>query len=216
VRNPHDDVARVVVLGRLTLFGPGALRLHDELIGVAAEWNESRTGGHLKPFSVDDDRRALQQLESILHASQTGHAQPVPDAVRHRLAASAEHDLKTLWPHVDAEADARAHDAEQKLSARGVVEAEQLTRILKNQQAVILKQLKNQLALPFDMAGPATAEERRAAQKQWDGERTSMEARLQAIEQELVTEPVRQAQGYVTALRRVAPVGVVYLWPETR
>jgi len=216
VRNPHDDVARVVVLGRLTLFGPGALRLHDELIGVAAEWNESRTGSHLKPFSVDDDRRALQQLESILHASQTGHAQPVPDAVRHRLADSAEHDLKALWLHVDAEADARAHDAEQKLSARGVVEAEQLTRILKNQQAVILKQLKNQLALPFDMAGPATAEERRAAQKQWDGERTSMEARLQAIEQELVTEPVRQAQGYVTALRRVVPVGVVYLWPETR
>ncbi len=216
VRNPHDDVARVVVLGRLTLFGPGALRLHDEVIGVAAEWNESRTGSHLKPFSVDDDRRALQQLESILHRSQTGHAQPVSDAVRHRLAASASGDLKTLWPHVEAEADARAHDAEQKLSARGVVEAEQLTRILKNQQAVILRQLKNQLALPFEQLGMGTAEERRAAQKQWEGERTSMEARLQAIESELVTEPVRQAQGYVTALRRVVPVGVVYLWPETR
>jgi len=213
VRNKHDHVARVIVLGRLTLFGPGALRLHDEVIGVAAEWNETKTGNHRKPFSVDDDRRALFMLEQIF--TETQGIGLIPQAVRDQFARAAPDDLKALWPHVDAEADARAHDAERKLRERGAKEATALERILKNQKSVIDKKLRGTVADLFD-AMPATAEEKRIAREQLKNERAWMEGRLTEIDKELRTEPLELAQAYATALRRIVPVGVVYLWPETR
>ena len=39
---------------------------------------------------------------------------------------------------------------------------------------------------------------------------------FRAIEAELRIEPQELATSYATTLRRVVPVGVVYLWPETR
>ncbi len=217
VRNKHDHVARVIVLGRLTLFGPGALRLHDELIGVAAEWNETKTGNHLKPFSVDDDRRALAMLEQIFAETQGIGLIPVP--VRDQFVRAAPSDLAALWKHVDAEADARAHEATQKLNERGTREAAALERILKNQKAVIDKKLRGTTLELFDstLVGPAaSADDKRSAKEQWRKEREYMEGRLVEIDKELRTEPLELAQAYATALRRVVPVGVVYLWPETR
>ena len=35
---PDDAIRRVVLLGRISLYGPGASRLHDEIIAVAARW----------------------------------------------------------------------------------------------------------------------------------------------------------------------------------
>ena len=214
VRNRHDDVARVLMLGRLTLFGPGAVRLHDELLGVAAEWNETHTGNHLKPFSVEDDKRALTMLEQIFTETQGAHA--IPEGIRHRFVNSAAGDMATLWKHVEAEADARAQEAAQKLAARGVKEAEALTRILKNQKSVIHSKLGGQLGFSFDQSVQSTAEERRQAQQQWATERNWMEDRLVKIDVELRDEPDELAKSYATSLRRVVPVGLVYLWPETR
>jgi ERCC4-related helicase len=213
VRNKHDHVARVIVLGRLTLFGPGALRLHDELIGVAAEWNETKTGNHLKPFSVEDDRRALSMLEQIF--TETQGIGLIPQAVRDQFVRAAPNDLKALWSHVDAEADARAHDAERKLNERATKEAAALERILKNQKSVIDKKLKGTTLELFD-AVTASAEDKRLAKEQWRNERDWMERRLTEIDRELRTEPAELAKAYATALRRIVPVGVVYLWPETR
>jgi ERCC4-related helicase len=213
VRNKHDHVARVIVLGRLTLFGPGALRLHDELIGVAAEWNETKTGNHLKPFSVDDDRRALAMLEQIF--TETQGIGLIPQAVRDMFVRTAPGDLTALWKHVDAEADARAHEATQKLSERGAKEATALERILKNQRSVIDRKLKGTTLELFDSA-QASADDKRQAKEQWKSERAWMERRLTEIDKELRTEPLELAQAYATALRRIVPVGVVYLWPETR
>ena len=214
VRNKHDHVARVIVLGRLTLFGPGALRLHDELVGVAAEWNETQTGNHLKPFSVEEDKQALGMLEQIF--SETQGIGLIPTAVRERFVRAAPAALKALWRHVRDEADARAHEAARKLTERGLKEAEALTRILKNQKAVIDKKLSGQnLEFQFDTM-PASAEARRVAKEQWRNERAAMQRRLGEIESELVTEPLELAQAYATALQRTVPVGVVYLWPQTR
>ena len=43
-----------------------------------------------------------------------------------------------------------------------------------------------------------------------------MEDRLPAIEDELVREPEAIRALYQVELRRLEPVGLVYLWPETR
>jgi hypothetical protein len=62
VRNPHDGIARVIAFGRLSLFGAGATRLHDQLVSIAAPWNETGTGNHLRPFAEEADRKALDRL----------------------------------------------------------------------------------------------------------------------------------------------------------
>jgi hypothetical protein len=42
---------RVILLGRLALYGPGAARLHEEIILVTAAWKEAERGTKpLKPF----------------------------------------------------------------------------------------------------------------------------------------------------------------------
>jgi len=48
VRTSKDSLVRVIAFGRLSLFGPGATRLHDEIISVAAQWLESGGPNHLK------------------------------------------------------------------------------------------------------------------------------------------------------------------------
>jgi hypothetical protein len=37
-----DAIPRVILLGRLSLYGPGAARLHEELIPVTARWTDPR------------------------------------------------------------------------------------------------------------------------------------------------------------------------------
>ncbi len=43
-----------------------------------------------------------------------------------------------------------------------------------------------------------------------------MERRLEAIDRELEKEPDQLKDLYHVVLRRLEPVGMVYLWPETR
>src|SRR5690606_13941119 len=42
IPSADDSIARVIVFGRLSLFGSGAARLHDRLVSVAAQWLESK------------------------------------------------------------------------------------------------------------------------------------------------------------------------------
>src|SRR5207248_10236285 len=63
-----DPVPRVIALGRLSLYGEHAARLHDELIVVAAEWKEPSVRGkaRLKPLPEDEKAETLQLLEESL------------------------------------------------------------------------------------------------------------------------------------------------------
>ena len=46
---------RVILLGRLALYGPGAARLHEEIILVTAAWKEAERGTTpLKPFGTGE------------------------------------------------------------------------------------------------------------------------------------------------------------------
>jgi hypothetical protein len=122
---------------------------------------------------------------------------------------SAGGDFAALWPHVEHEADAVAHDATRMLERRGQAEAEALRRILDAQRAAISKELKGtQLAL---------FTEAEAAQKeQWEQDRKWMERRLDRLAKEIETEPAELPTLYKVATRKLEPVGMVYLWPGTR
>jgi superfamily II DNA or RNA helicase len=208
VPSTEDAIARVIVFGRLSLFGAGAARLHDRLVSVAAQWLESKGVGHLRPFADDADRRALERLDALLERSR--ELPEVPAPIRQRLAASAAADFAALWPSVTDEADARAHEAEQQLTERGATEARALAGILDRQRELIRKTLgdRRQLGL-FEGASPDE-------QKQWESERDHLEQRLTRIDAELEREPRDIEALYRVSLKRLAPVGLVYLWPATR
>jgi hypothetical protein len=55
---------RVILLGRLALYGPGAARLHEEIILVTAAWKEAERGTKpLKPFGTVREEATLDQLD---------------------------------------------------------------------------------------------------------------------------------------------------------
>ncbi|HEY3352938.1 MAG TPA: DISARM system SNF2-like helicase DrmD, partial [Polyangia bacterium] len=208
VKTARDSLARVIAFGRLSLFGPGATRLHDEVISVAAPWLESGGAKHLKPFADDADRRALETLEEVLR--------DCPDLtvgakVQQRLLASAPSDYAALWRHIDDEADARAHAARQRLSDRAHVEADALRVILAEQRRAILDVIQGRVQLGFDF-GEHDQDQRR----QFEDDRKHMEQRLTAIEKEIDTEPAQIKDVYRVVLQRLEPVGLIYLWPESR
>ncbi len=210
VPSARDAMARVLAVGRLSLFGPGATRLHDELIPVAASWLESGGSGHLRPFAQDANRGALEQLESTLR--ERPKLEDVNDRVRRRLEATAPGDFAKLWKHLEAESEERAHEASRKLSARAESEASALRKILEDQRAAIEDELRNQqLELEF---GQSEADQAQLAQ--WQQDRQFMKQRLAAIDQEVVTEPGQLSDGYRVALTRLTPVGLIYLWPQSR
>ncbi len=58
---------RVVLIGRLALYGPGAARLHEEMLTVTAAWNEAGRGTTpLRPFGTRGEEATLAQVEAAL------------------------------------------------------------------------------------------------------------------------------------------------------
>lgn len=205
IPNDRDGLVRVIAFGRISLFGRGASRLHDEVISVAAQWLEARGEGHLRPFADEAERRAQATLEQLL--AEPDQLEPIPEKIQKRVLASAAADFATLWSTVKADAEARAHEAKQKLTQRGQQEARALKSIIEAQRQRIHKAQQ----LTFNFNNP-TADE----VAQLESERRHMNERLKAIAEELEREPRELEALYEVALQRLEPVGLVYLWPTTR
>jgi hypothetical protein len=216
VRDPYAAQVAVLVFGRLSLFGTKAARLHDQIVAVAAPWLEAGGPEHLRPWEGVAERQALDRFNRILRElPPEGDAfAGVSERVREILRASAPKDFAALWPHVEAEAEALAHEAERKLAERGAVESEALRGILRNQRSAIQKALAKlpQLTLTFSPAEPKAREQVR----QIEQDRHYMEGRLVDIDREIETEPAAIQDLYRVVLTRREPVGMVYLWPGVR
>lgn len=208
VRSRRDAVARVIVFGRLSLFGVGAARLHDEIISVAAQWLEGGGKGHLKPFAEEADRKAIEQLENTL--AEAPELASVPAATRKRLLETAPGDFGVLWPAIEVEAKKREAEARRLLKERGASEALSLKRILEEQRATIGEELGRQLA--FNLEVPAEREQA----EQWKRDRNHLQRRLVEIDQEVATQPEELKRYYEVRLTRIVPVGMIYLWPHSR
>ncbi|MDY0001367.1 MAG: DISARM system SNF2-like helicase DrmD [Polyangia bacterium] len=208
LRNRHDALIRVIAFGRLSLFGPGATRLHDQLVSVAARWVEG-TNDPLRPFAEAADRKAVEMIEQILRESPS--LDGISPAIQAKLQAATPSVFAQLWPQIREEADSLAHDAETKLRARAQEEAASLRRILEAQKAGISKEMKgaDQLALHFTDSEKEQREQLEQNLAYW-------RERLSRIDHEIEHEPPQLEALYEVALRRLEPVGLVYLWPEVR
>jgi hypothetical protein len=198
---------RAVLLGRLSLFGEGGARLHDEVLAAAAEWVpvEQRKGA-LRPLREGDKADVLKLVEEGLAQPRLREADATLQA---HLRAHAGRDVAELTPHLERRAAELVERARRELTKRGETEARDMAGILEGQRARIqarqreLDEESRQGRLAFD-----PEEERQLA-----ADRRHWVERLGAIASELAAEPERIRKSYVVKATRVEALGVVYLWP---
>lgn len=200
-----DAIPRVLLLGRLSLYGQHASRLHEEVISVAARHVDAEgRKAPLKPLGAEAEGKTLLALEeALVGLGKIG----LSKTVCARLQAGVERDVTELLPHLNARAQALADQAGRKLSARGERESQEMQKLLEEQRKRIEKELGKKIDVQLEFA--FTAEERR----QRDADRRHWKGRLAALGEELRSEPERIRGVYAVKATRVEPVGVVYLWP---
>ena len=197
---------RVVLLGRLAVYGPGAARLHEEIIPVTAIWTEAeREKKPLRPLGETGEERTLNQLEDALRK-----ARPAPAMAAARVQAMVERDIADLLLTFERLAEERLAVVKAQLAKRGEDEAKQLFDLLDQQRKRIVKASAeydpNQFMLPG--IGDDERREREADRRHWQD-------RLVRLEKEIEVEPPRVRAAYTVHARRLEPVGLVYLWPAS-
>ena len=209
VSHAQDAIPRVILIGRLSLYGPRAARLHDVIIAVAARWLDPAVRKEsLKPYADESETKTLDLLEKSLGSPEL---HKVPKEVTDRFVKSAPRDVHELLGHLHKRAEGVAKSAEEKLLARGEKEAKDMTEIIQAQRKRIQAafdtyEKEKQMPLAFEGMNELEVSQKESDHRYW-------QKRLAASEQELVREPVRIREGYVVKARRIEPVGLVYLWP---
>jgi ERCC4-related helicase len=209
---------RVVLLGRLSLFGPGARRLHEEIIPVTAPWRDTyRDENPLAPFAESGETTTIEQLDAALRDGISPGS-----GVLDRLAAMVERDIADLRPHLEARAMTSEQSAIADLAENGRRESEAMAALLQRQidkvrEAMRTKQPPKAPA-QLEFFGPSEEEIRRQHERemrQFEADRRSWEGKLLRLQHELDGEPEKVRRGYEVQARRLEPVGLVYLWPAT-
>ncbi len=203
-----DAIPRVILLGRLSLYGRGAERLHEEIVPVTAQWiDPSQRRGPLTPYARETELRTLDLLEESL----ARRGRSPNETIQKRLLASAPQDIAQLLPKLQPRAEEVAERAKERLRKRGEQESKDLRETLERQKARVTEGLSRheqsfaQLTLGFD------EEEKR----QLESNMKSWRSRLEQFERDMEREPLRIRDFYDVRVQRVEPVGLVYLWPES-
>ncbi len=201
-----DAIPRVLLIGRLALYGPGAARLHEELILVTARWIDPMVRkSSLTPYGREAETRTLGLLDSALLEKRP---RSLPEVIIDQLKSTAPRDVRELLPALEARASEYAEDAKASLAKRADAEAKAMREILETQRkhlsdTVARHDRGEQMVLDFN------EEERR----QLESNRRYWGKRLVDLDRELATEPERIRGLYEVRATRIEPVGLVYLWP---
>lgn len=207
-----DAVPRVILLGRLCLYGPGAARLHEELVPITARWTDPQTRKSvLVPYAREAEAKTLTVLDDSLLKT----AIAVSPESQQLLQRSAIQDIEELLPHLQQRGIEYANDANRKLAQRAEAESVSMRSILETQRKHIFESVKkyekinpNQLRLDFG--------DREDEMQQLESNKRYWSKRLDVLEEELKSEPDRVRSLYSVQAQRIEPVGLVYLWPVTR
>ena len=203
-----DAIPRVVLLGRLCLYGAGAARLHEELISVSARWvDPSQRNGSLKPYGREAESKTLDLLEDALLPKS---GREVAAAVHNTLQTSGPQDVQQLLSHLEERGGQLSAAAEAKLTERGEKEAQAMRAILEDQKKRVAATIEHYEKEDQAVLFPDIEE-----QRQLESNKRHWHKRLAAIDQELATEPDRIREVYQVKAQRIEPIGLVYLWPVT-
>ena len=211
----RDSIPRVILLGRLSLYGRGAERLHEEIVPVAARWRDpSARTGPLQAYARDAETRTMDLLEESLNAD----GQAPNEIIQRRLMAAAAQDIEDLRPQLEPRAAEHAKTAKDRLADRGEREERVLRDTLERHrdqvEAELARHERDYTQLLLDFQGP-DARQLREDTRQLDANMRHWRTRLDQFERDLEREPARVREFYEVRVQRVEPVGLVYLWPET-
>src|SRR5262249_10948113 len=130
---------RLILLGRLALYGAGAARLHEEIIPVTAIWSEAdRDTRSLAPLGMRGEATTIERLEGALRDTR----RPPATAVA-RVRLLAKRDAEDLEPELQRRADQRREEVARDLMRRGDGEARDLARLLESQRDRIARAQKD-------------------------------------------------------------------------
>lgn len=203
----NDNIPRVVLLGRVALFGPNAARLHEEIITVTARWNDPEIRkGSLEPYGRDGEKKTLDILEKALSEEQSKNPDKV---VVKRLQNSSPADVEALRAHLERRAQSTIDDAKVELKKRATKESSDMIQILLDQKKRLIE-TTNKYVDPNLSFGFVEDEHRQLEQN-----RKHWAKRLDALEKELNSEPKRIIDNYEVKATRIEPIGLIYLWPRT-
>jgi hypothetical protein len=203
-----DAVPRVVLLGRLSLWGERAARLHEEIVRVAARWIEPEIRKTaLRAYARDAERETMNALDRALDEPAGIR---VTEGIQRRLLATASRDIQELLPELETRSREAEEDATKRLIERGAREAGAMRGLIEAQRQRIERELAKlddpQYRLVLEE--PAELCQRELDLRAWRG-------RLEKIDAEIADQPARIRDSYVVRARRLEPVGLVYLWPAT-
>lgn len=205
---------RVVLVGRLSLFGPGARRLHEEIIPITAPWRDVRRDETpLSPFAEAGEATTIAQLDDALRAGRT----PIQSVVE-RLEKTVEFDIRDLRPYLEARAEESERTALAELAENGRREAEAMADLLRRQIQKVREAMREKKAPDQYELDYSTDEQRQQSEKelrQFEADRRSWDEKLVRLQNDLDHEPQKVKDGYEVKARQLEPLGIVYLWPAT-
>lgn len=202
-----DAIPRVILVGRLSMYGPGAVRLHEELLTVTARWSDPTTRrGKLAPYAREAETKTVELLEQALSPNNRGK---VSETVAERLQKSIARDINELLPHLESRGKDARNEAAGQLTKRGTTEAESIRKVLEDQKRRVETELgrstSTQLVLEFSDLEKRQLESNRRYWQRW----------LQKVDSDLLVEPDRVRDFYKVSSFRMEPIGLAYLWPVT-
>jgi superfamily II DNA or RNA helicase len=199
---PKENVARVVAYARLTFFGHGAARLHDELISVAAPFTP---GEPVSPYK--DKATAVRARELAEKALAAGGAAP-NERVSREVLRHASGVYQSLWMHLEDEADSQAAEVKAGLTRRARKESEELIALLTRQREAVAK-------ARHDLSQTKLFEvEDKEQRRQVELDLEHLGRRSEQFGRELDEEPKKIEALYAVEMVRLSPVGLVVAWPE--
>ncbi len=208
VRDPGTARPRVLALGRLSVYGHGAARLHEEILVAAAFWVKGTDPDRLKAF-VEESKAEEKALATLLQVLTRADQAAIPTQLQDTLMQSAQADEEALWATLKDRAARRHAWAIAELARRGEAESAEMKRILESQRERIDAELlkRSQLAFHFTQAEHEQA-------KQYAADTQHIEKRRAVLEKDIDQEPARLLRLYEVQHFRLERVGLVYLWPD--
>ena len=202
----HDDTAKLILLARLSLYGHGAARLHDEVLELVAEWDPADPARRLRVLNATKTDLALADLETSLRE----RLPAVENTIQQQLRAALPADVAQLKDRLESLASERAERARGQLGKRAEDEANAFVKVLQEQRERILK-TRSKHDSEFEQLAFGFADHEL---RQLRDNRTYWDKRLARIERDLELEPAAIRRTFeVATAPRIEPAGAIVLWP---
>lgn len=189
---------RVVLLGRISLYGPKGVRLHEEIVPTTGRIGAD---GQLRILrqGLDAEALTLANLDDALRDGKAANEAISSEALKRR-----QDDIATLRTEFEQRSAPLIQAVTEQLQELGKKEEESMRRLLIDQRTRLQKRAGE----------PEQGEFNFEEQRQVEADRRHWQKKLDRLTQEIDLEPEKIRKGYDVVACRLEPVGLIYLWPE--